>query len=36
MFRGFADATVKVARELFGEDVAGVVRGAWGEVGLSV
>lgn len=29
-----ADATVEVAKELFGEDAAKVVRSAWNEVGV--
>jgi Zn-dependent metalloprotease len=33
-FMQFADATVDVAGERFGEDAARVVRGAWNEVGV--
>lgn len=29
----FADATVNVAREIFDEEVAKIVRGAWDKVG---
>jgi len=33
-FVEFADAAVEVAKELFGEDAAKVVRSAWNEVGV--
>ena len=33
-FLQFADATVDVAHELFGDEAAKTVRGAWNEVGI--
>jgi Zn-dependent metalloprotease len=34
-FLQFADVTVDVAQELFGNDAAKVVRDAWNQVGVS-